>query len=132
MEDAEKSRFLRDVSAANQVVIRGVALDSGYGATSNLIIAGARLWAIGLGAYFVIQGEITIGTVIAFLGYVGGLFGPVQGLSSVYSSLRKATVSLDEIFGILNIQEHLGDSPDALELSRLSGDVRFHGDEQVS
>jgi|SoiMethySBSTD1v2_1073268.scaffolds.fasta_scaffold16043_2 ATP-binding cassette, subfamily B, bacterial len=126
MEDAEKSRFLRDVSAANQVVIRGVALDSGYGATSNLIIAGARLWAIGLGAYFVIQGEITIGTVIAFLGYVGGLFGPVQGLSSVYSSLRKATVSLDEIFGILNIQEHLGDSPDALELSRLSGDVRFH------
>jgi ATP-binding cassette, subfamily B, bacterial len=126
MEDAEKSRFLRDVSAANQVVIRGVALDSGYGATSNLIIAGARLWAIGLGAYFVIQGEITIGTVIAFLGYVGGLFGPVQGLSSVYSSLRKATVSLDEIFGILNVQEHLGDSPDAIEVSRLSGDVRFH------
>jgi ATP-binding cassette subfamily B protein len=126
MEDAEKSRFLRDVSAANQVVIRGVALDSGYGATSNLIIAGARLWAIGLGAYFVIQGEITIGTVIAFLGYVGGLFGPVQGLSSVYSSLRKAAVSLDEIFGILNVQEHLGDSPDAIEVSRLSGDVRFH------
>jgi ATP-binding cassette, subfamily B, bacterial len=126
MEDAEKSRFLRDVSAANQVVIRGVALDSGYGATSNLIIAGARLWAIGLGAYFVIQGEITIGTVIAFLGYVGGLFGPVQGLSSVYSSLRKAAVSLDEIFGILNIQEHLGDSPNAIEVSRLSGDVRFH------
>ena len=44
------------------------------------------------------------GTVIAFLGYVGGLFGPVQGLSSVYSSLRKAAVSLDEIFGILNVQ----------------------------
>src|ERR1043165_5589461 len=66
MEDAEQSRFLRDVSAANQVVIRGVALDSGYGATSNLIIAGARLWALGLGAYFVIQGEITIGTVVAF------------------------------------------------------------------
>jgi ATP-binding cassette, subfamily B, bacterial len=126
MEDAEKSRFLRDVSAANQVVIRGVALDSGYGATSNLIIAGARLWALGLGAYFVIQGEITIGTVVAFLGYVGGLFGPVQGLSSVYSSLRKAAVSFDEIFGILNVQEHLGDSPDAIEVSRLSGDVRFH------
>jgi ATP-binding cassette subfamily B protein len=126
MEDAEKSRFLRDVSAANQVVIRGVAIDSGYGATSNLIIAVARLWAIGLGAYLVIQGETTIGTVIAFLGYVGGLFGPVQGLSSVYSSLRKAAVSLDEIFGILDVQEHLGDSPDAIEVGRLYGDVKFH------
>src|SRR5689334_821937 len=125
MEDAEKSRFLRDVSAANQVVIRGVALDSGYGATSNLIIAVARLWAIGFGAYLVVQGEITIGTVIAFLGYVGGLFGPVQGLSSVYSSLRKAAVSLDEIFGILNIQEHLGDSAEASEMSDVTGEVGF-------
>jgi hypothetical protein len=32
--DAEKSRFLRDVSAANQVVVRGVATDAGYGAAS--------------------------------------------------------------------------------------------------
>jgi ATP-binding cassette subfamily B protein len=46
MEDAEKSRFLRDVSAANQVVVRGVATDTGYSAASNLSIALARLSAI--------------------------------------------------------------------------------------
>jgi len=79
MEDAEKSRFLRDVSAANQVVVRGVATDSGYGAASNLSIAFARLSAIICGSYLAWHGQITLGTVIAFLGYVGGLFGPVQG-----------------------------------------------------
>lgn len=125
MEDVEKSRFLRDVSAANRVVIRGVATDTGYGAASNLSIAVARLWAIGLGAYLAVNGQITIGTVIAFLGYVGGLFGPVQGLSGIYSSLRKAVVSLDEIFGILNVQEHLGDSAGATELTDVRGDIRF-------
>lgn len=125
MEEAEKSRFLRDVSSANEVVIRGVARDSGYGAASNLTVALARLSTIGLGAYLVLQGQITIGTVIAFLGYVGGLFGPVQGLSGVYSSLRKASVSLDEIFGILNVQEHLGDAPGAVDLMHVNGAVSF-------
>jgi ATP-binding cassette, subfamily B, bacterial len=125
MEDAEKARFLRAVSGANKVVIRGVATDSGYSAASNLSIAVARIWTIGFGTYLAMQGQITVGTVIAFLGYVGGLFGPVQGLSGVYSSLRKAAVSLDEIFGILNVQEHLGDSKDATDITDVKGEVRF-------
>ncbi len=125
MEDAEKSRFLRDVWAANQVVISGVATDVGYAAASNLTIAAARLCSMVLGAYLVETGAITIGTVIAFLAYIGGLFGPVKGLSEVYANLRKAAVSIDELFGILNVQEHLGDSPDATEISDISGHVVF-------
>lgn len=125
MEDAEKSRFLRDVDAANRVVIRGVAVDGGYGAASNLIVAVARLTAIGVGGFLVLRGEATIGTVIAFLGYVGGLFGPVQGLSGTYQSLRKATVSLNEIFRIINLQDHLGDAADAVEVEEIKGDVEF-------
>ncbi|MGE5537450.1 MAG: ABC transporter ATP-binding protein [Gemmatimonas sp.] len=125
MEDAEKNRFLRDVATANQVVVRGVAVDAGYGATSNLVIALARLSAIGLGGYLAYLGEITIGTVIAFLGYVGGLFGPVQGLSGIYQVASRASVSLDEIFRILDIQEYLGDSPHAQDLPHVRGDVTF-------
>jgi ATP-binding cassette subfamily B protein len=125
MEDVEKDRFLQDVTQANRVVMRGVATDVGYGAASNLVVALARLAAIGLGASLALQGAITVGTIVAFLGYVGGLFGPVQGLSGFYQSLRKASVSLNEIFGILDVQEHLGDSPDATEFAEIRGDVVF-------
>lgn len=125
MEDVEKQRFLRDVAAANRVVIRGVARDTGYGTASNLVVALARLTAIGFGGFLVLEGQATIGTVIAFLGYVGGLFGPVQGLSGTYQSLRKATVSLDEIFRIINLQDHLGDAPEAVEVQHIDGNVEF-------
>lgn len=125
MEEMEKGRFLKDVAAANRLVVRGVATDASYGAVSNIIVAVARIWAVGLGAYLAIKGEVTIGTIVAFLGYVGGLFGPVQGLSGVYSALRRASVSLDEIFRILNVQEHLGDSPDAEDLAGVQGDMRL-------
>ncbi len=125
MEDAEKRRFLGSVGTANRVVQRGVARDTGLGAASNLIVALARFAAIAVGGVFVVQGAVTIGTLVAFLGYVGGLFGPVQGLTGIYSTLQRASVSLDEIFAILDVQEHLGDAPDARELEQVAGDVRF-------
>lgn len=43
MEESEKNRFLRDVAEANNLVIRGVASDTGYGAASNFVVAAARL-----------------------------------------------------------------------------------------
>lgn len=125
MEEVEKKRFLADVAAANNVVIRGVATDTGYGATSNLVIALARISALSLGTYLAVRGDITVGTVVAFLGYVGGLFGPVQGLSGIYQTLSRASVSLEEIFRILSVQEYLGDSPGAQDLPAVRGDVSF-------
>jgi ATP-binding cassette subfamily B protein len=127
MEDAEKQRFLRDVNAANKVVIRGVGLDTGLGAATNLVVAFARVAAMALGGLFVLDGRITFGTLLAFLGYVGGLFGPVQGLTGIYQTIQKAFVSLEEIFSILDIQEHLGDAPNAREVLKVVGNVRFEG-----
>lgn len=125
MEDIEKRRFLNDVDSANRVVIRGVGLDSGFGAAGNLVVAIARLAVIALGAWFVVQGSTTVGTLVALLGYVGGLFGPVQGLSGIFQTVKRAYVSLDEIFSILDVQEHIGDAPGAKELGAVKGRVVF-------
>ena len=125
MEDMEKQRFLNDVAAANRTVIRGVRTDSGFGAAGNLLVALARIAAIFIGGIIVIRGGITVGTLVAFLGYVGGLFGPVQGLTGIYQTIKKASVSLDEIFAILDVHEHLGDAPDAQEVTDVRGSVEF-------
>jgi ATP-binding cassette subfamily B protein len=125
MEDAEKRRFLGEVSSANEVVVRGVGVDSGVGAAQNLVQIAARVAALALGGTLVLRGELTVGTLVAFLGYVGGLFGPVLGLSGVYKTLRTARVSVEEVYGILDAQDHLGDAPDAKEVLGLRGDVAW-------
>ena len=56
---------------------------------------------------------------------MGGLFIPVQGLSGIYQTIQRASVSLDEIFGILDVQEHLGDAPNAAEMKSVQGKVVF-------
>ena len=125
MEDIEKERFLRDVAAANAVVVTGVRTDSGFAAAGNLVVALARIATICGGGWLIVRGEITVGTLVALLGYVGGLFGPVQGLSGIYQTIKKAQVSLDEIFGILDVQEHLGDAPNAMDVPDVRGAVEF-------
>jgi len=125
MEDAEKRRFLRDVGDANRVVIRGIGFDTSVGAAQNLIVATARIAALAFGGVLVLRGEATVGTLVAFLGYVGGLFGPVQGLTGIYRTLHNASVSLKQIFSILDTEDRLRDAPDALEAPALRGGVQF-------
>ncbi len=125
MEEREKQRFLHDVREANSVVTRGVAFDSAVNASQGLVVLVARVALIGMGGLLVLRGEISAGTLVAFLGYIGGLFGPVQGLSGVYKTLRTASVAINQVFSILDAQDNLGDAPDATEVTGLHGDVEF-------
>jgi ATP-binding cassette subfamily B protein len=127
MEDAEQRRFLAGQREGNAIVLDGVRTDSRNGAIRGLAASLARLTAIGLGGWLVLRGEISIGALVAFLGYVSGLFGPVQGLTTTYQTLRKATVALEAIFGILDAEQEVPDLPGAVPASGLRGDIHFHG-----
>jgi ATP-binding cassette, subfamily B, bacterial len=125
MEDYEKHRFMKYVKDTNNVVLRGLKYDNTFSFLQNLTIIAARSVGLGSGAYLVINGSITLGTLIAFLAYTGGLFGPVQGLTGIYRTLRLASVSLERVFSILDTQDFLGDSPDAVDAKKFEGNVSF-------
>lgn len=125
MEESEKRRFMDGVEGANEMVIKGVGFDTGIEAAKNTIAMLARVGALGAGGYLVLKGEITSGTLVAFIGYAGGLFGPVQGLTGIYQSMRRATVSLDIIFSILDAQDTIPDEPGAKDLGHVRGEVVF-------
>jgi ATP-binding cassette subfamily B protein len=125
MEDAERRRFLDDVAAANDVVVRGVRLDSGFSAASNLVVAAARIAAIYAGGLFIVRGQISVGTLVALLGYVGALFGPVQSLTGIYQAVQRANAALTEVFAILDEPDHLADDAGAIELRDVRGAVEF-------
>jgi ATP-binding cassette subfamily B protein len=127
MEEEEKRRFLAGVREGNAVVRRGVRTDNCTGTLRSLAATAARLAALAIGGYFVYRGEMTLGTLVAFLGYIGGLFGPVQGLTNTYQTLRRATVSLEAIFDILDADDVVADSPGAADMTPLRGEVEFRG-----
>jgi ATP-binding cassette, subfamily B, bacterial len=127
MEEEEKRRFLAGVREGNVVVRRGVRTDNYTGTLRSLAATAARLAALAIGGYLVYRHEMTLGTLVAFLGYIGGLFGPVQGLTNTYQTLRRATVSLEAIFNILDADDVVADSPGAADVRALRGEVEFRG-----
>jgi ATP-binding cassette, subfamily B, bacterial len=125
MEEQEKRRFLTGVSSANGLVLQGVTVDSRTNAQKNLLSSLARLCALGVGGVLVMHREISLGTLLAFVGYLGGVLQPVQALTGMYQTLRRASVSLDAVLQVLEAQDSLGDAPDAREAEKLNGEVEF-------
>ncbi len=125
MEEEEKRRFMQGVREGNEVVRRGVRTDNVTGTLRTLAATAARLTALAVGGYLISRQEMTVGTLLAFLGYIGGLFGPVQGLTNTYQTLRKATVSLEAIFSILDAEDVVADGPGASDVRPLQGEVEF-------
>jgi ATP-binding cassette subfamily B protein len=77
------------------------------------------------GGYQAINGTITAGTVVAFIAALSYLFDPIQQLSQLYTTYQSGMAALEKIFQLLDVRPDLEDRPDALELPRIEGEIRF-------
>ncbi len=128
-ESTERRTILKGVSIVHAIRRRGSRRDAVTEGLGDLPYTFARLATIGVGAYLVIRGEITIGVIVGFLAYIEGLFGPVQGLAEVYQTLRRASVSLEALSEVIDAEDPVADYPSAVPLDGGPGLVSF---EQVS
>ena len=78
-----------------------------------------------LGCYFVIEGEMTYGAVMAFLSYAMRVFQPVLNLTQEALRWERMMISVDRIFEVLDHEIEIKDKPDAVELGRIGGRVTF-------
>jgi ABC-type multidrug transport system fused ATPase/permease subunit len=85
--------------------------------------------AIGLvivfGGYQVLNGQMGPGVLVGFLLYIQRFFAPVQELMMEYTELQRAMVAGARIFELLDIQPEIKDSPEAIELPPIKGEVQF-------
>jgi ATP-binding cassette, subfamily B, multidrug efflux pump len=92
---------------------------------ANLAIVGV-LWVGGLE---VISGQMTLGELVAFIGYQGFFLMPIFMLGFVGAVLSRAEASAQRIFEVIDAQSEVTDKPDAIEAPAFEGHVVF---DQVS
>jgi ATP-binding cassette subfamily B protein len=66
-------------------------------AVPNTLTSAARALVFAIGGYWVIQGQMALGSLIAFSTYLGMAVGPVQGLLGLYMSLYRVQVCLERV-----------------------------------
>ena len=93
----------------------------------DLLSAVATAIVLGYGGYLTLDGQITVGTLFAFLLYLSNFFDPVQQLSQLYSTFLSAVAALDKIMDVLDEEPEIVDGPGAATLPTIEGHVRFDG-----
>lgn len=73
----------------------------------------------------VMQGELTLGTIIAFVAFLRNLYGPSSQLANVYVDVQGAMALFDRIFGYLDMEPEIFDTPDAREVASVQGRIAF-------
>lgn len=67
----------------------------------------AVLLSLTAGIYFVSQGDITIGMVVAYIGYVERFYGPIRELGSIWASMQSSIAAWRRIREILDKENNL-------------------------
>ena len=78
-----------------------------------------------LGCYYVIEGEMTYGAVMAFFSYSSRMFQPILNLTQIAMRLQAVMVSVERVLEILEFPIDIKDREDAVELPPIAGHVRF-------
>ncbi|MFC2047851.1 ABC transporter ATP-binding protein [Chloroflexota bacterium] len=93
--------------------------------TAQIMNAIAFSLVIVFGGYQVLAGEMGPGVLIGFLLYIQRFFDPVLELTMMYAELQRSMASGARIFELLDIEPQIKDSPKAIELPPIKGEVKF-------
>jgi ATP-binding cassette, subfamily B, bacterial len=78
------------------------------------------------GGYRVLNGQMTIGTLAAFLLYLRMFFEPMQEISQFFNTFQSASSALEKLAGVLAERPGIKDPERPVRLERVRGDVAFH------
>lgn len=123
--DLNNQRFAERNAVNRDANVRATAITAAFNPVIEVLSTVATAVVIGLGGYFVLQGEATVGTVVAFLTYVQQFFRPVQALSSFYATAQAGLAAAERVFGLTDLPLDLVDAPDAVILPQITGRVEF-------
>jgi ABC-type multidrug transport system fused ATPase/permease subunit len=102
-----------------------VVLNGLYFPFVDFLSAVATATVLGFGGWLTLEGQVTVGTLFAFLLYLSNFFDPVQQLSQLYNTFLSAVAALDKIMDVMDEEPEIVDGPGAQPLPPIEGDVRF-------
>ena len=125
----QEPRHIRQFAELNdehrEANMRTVNLNAVYFPSVELLSAVATAVILLYGGNQVVDGAVTIGVLATFVFYLQTFFDPIQQLSQLYTTYQAGMAALDKIFDLLDEKPELADSPDAVDLPPVKGEIEF-------
>lgn len=88
----------------------------------NITATSILLW---FGGKMVMEGTITIGTIVVFQRYISKFFEPIQELAEQLNVIQSAAAASERIFVLLDTEPEIKDAANAIEIDSFKGSIEF-------
>jgi ATP-binding cassette subfamily B protein/subfamily B ATP-binding cassette protein MsbA len=109
-EERNRRQFIQLSEEAVAASQRLTVLDSAHGLMSGVIAAAGSAIVLYAGSLRVVAGELSVGSLLLFLAYLGSLQGAFSGLLGIYGRLKSVEASVDRVLAILDREDGVPDS----------------------
>jgi ABC-type multidrug transport system fused ATPase/permease subunit len=124
-EDHEVDRFNSVAAEANRARLAVTRQESFFSfLVSAITLAGSSL-ILAVGGLHVIEGQLTVGTLLLIIAYLGFVYGPLSAIARTMGSLHGAMASARRVREVLALTPEARQQPGAIEPARFRGQVRF-------
>ena len=117
-------RFITKITEAFHISLEQTTVSSVANLVINSMPGVAKVTVLALGAYWVILGHWSLGSLLAFIAYLAYVFGPAQFLASANLQLQNARAALERVSALYDIipEESMVDGK---TVERLTGEIEF-------
>lgn len=96
-----------------------------YGPGTEILGLGSQALLLGVGGTMVLNGNLTIGELTAFVLYLATFFAPIQQLVQLYNVYQQGQASIGKLREVLDTEPTVVERTDAEELPPIEGAVSF-------
>lgn len=124
-EEAELRHF-REVSRGYlQERVEAIRTWSVFFPALHFVSALGGALVLGFGARLVVNEQLTLGTLIAFLSYIVSFYEPIRRLTEIDNTFQQAIAAGERIFELLDTESQIQNAPDAITLDEIEGRITF-------
>lgn len=124
-EEREMQRFnQRNFEIAETGMMAGKINASVFPLISFLVMSSSFvIWYVG--GRGVLEGNFELGKLVAFLSYIGMLFGPLSIITNIMDWASRTVTAAERVFEVLDTEPEVRDLPDAQPLTEVKGEIQF-------
>ncbi|HEX6780461.1 MAG TPA: ABC transporter ATP-binding protein [Solirubrobacterales bacterium] len=126
-EDYEHRRFREQGQTAVDERVRLTVSQSLYTLGVQTTTAAGISLILGVGAWHVMQGKITLGELIVMITYISSVYQPLEQLSLTVGTIHEQLVQFNASLDLLDTEPEVTEKEDAVALGRARGRVTAQG-----
>jgi subfamily B ATP-binding cassette protein MsbA len=124
-EEQELARFTTESESYYQARVEGIRYWATFFPAMRFVASMGTVIVLAAGSIMVVDGSLSLGTLVAFLSYTVSFYQPINRLTEIDNIFQEAIAAGDRIFELLDTTTDIKDAPDAVELPTLLGEVSF-------